>query len=120
LSPAYDTQQALTFSSQGGAIDPSGFQDADGTRYVVYKIDGNNIGHGGSCNNGVAPIVPTPIMLQQVESDGITLVGGAQEILTNGEYDGPLVEAPSLSRISDPSSAGGQLYILFFSSNCFR
>jgi beta-xylosidase len=49
--------------SQGGAIDPSGFTDADGTYYVVYKIDGNSIGHGGSCGNTVDPIVPTPHML---------------------------------------------------------
>lgn len=86
----------------------------------MYKIDGNSIGNGGSCGNTVDPIVPTPIMLQQVQSDGVTAVGNPQQILVNGEYDGPLVEAPSLSRIADPTSAGGQLYILFFSSNCYR
>ena len=36
--------------SQGGAIDASGFSD-NGNRYIVYKIDGNSIGHGGSCGN---------------------------------------------------------------------
>jgi hypothetical protein len=49
----------------GGAIDPSGFTDQDGTHYVGYKIDGNSVGHGGSCGNTVAPIVPTPMMQQQ-------------------------------------------------------
>jgi hypothetical protein len=44
---------------KGGAIDPAGFQDKDGQNYVVYKVDGNNIGHGGNCNNGVEPLVPT-------------------------------------------------------------
>lgn len=29
----------------GGAIDPAGFRDHDGQRYVVYKVDGNAIGH---------------------------------------------------------------------------
>src|ERR1700722_6658513 len=40
---------------QGGAIDADGFQDVDGKRYVVYKVDGNSIGHGGECVNSVAP-----------------------------------------------------------------
>lgn len=31
--------------SQGGAIDASGFRDTDDNLYVVYKIDGNSIGH---------------------------------------------------------------------------
>ena len=106
-------------NSQGGAIDPAGFQDADGTMYVVYKIDGNNRGHGGNCGNSVDPIVPTPIMLQQLASDGVTPVGNPQQILDRGEADGPLVEAPSLTRVADSSSAGGWLYILFFSSNCY-
>ena len=97
----------------GGAIDPSGFRDNDGTRYVTFKIDGNSIGHGGACNNGVAPIIPTPIMLQQVQSDGVTKVGPAFTILMNEPSDGPLVEAPSLIR-----SSGGN-YTLFYSSNCF-
>ena len=97
----------------GGAIDPSGFRDTDGTRYVTFKIDGNSIGHGGDCNNGVAPIIPTPIMLQQVQSDGITKVGPAFTILMNEPSDGPLVEAPSLIR-----GSSGE-YTLFYSSNCF-
>ena len=29
--------------SQGGAIDASGFTDVDGSRWVVYKIDGNSL-----------------------------------------------------------------------------
>lgn len=72
-------------TAQGGAIDPAGFVDTDGTGrkddpsmglpslmhvfivWVVWKIDGNSIGHGGNCNNGVAPIVPT-VSLQGVYS----------------------------------------------------
>ncbi|MCJ1286442.1 hypothetical protein MMC26_005787 [Xylographa opegraphella] len=106
--------------SRGGAIDPAGFADYDGSQYVLYKIDGNNIGHGGNCNNGNAPIVPTPIMLQQVSSsDGYTLIGPAVQILDRGDADGPLVEAPSLVRVSNSSAAGGWMYVLFFSSNCY-
>lgn len=36
--------------SQGGAIDASGYDD-NGKRYIVYKVDGNSIGHGGACGN---------------------------------------------------------------------
>lgn len=100
-------------TSQGGAIDASGFRDKDGSRYVLYKIDANSLGHGGSCGNSVAPILSTPILIQPVSSDGVTKVGDAVQILTNDSDDGPLVEAPSLIR----DSAGE--YVLFFSSGCF-
>lgn len=97
----------------GGAIDASGFEDDDGTQYVLYKVDGNSVGHGGSCGNTVDPIAPTPIMLQEVLADGVTKVGDPVAILDRTADDGPLVEAPSLLR-----TANG-LYILFFSSGCY-
>lgn len=81
---------------------------------MVYKIDGNSLGHGGSCNNGVRPFLPTPIILQEVDRfDGITPVGKPVQILDRDALDGPLVEAPSLHR-----SAEG-IYFLFYSSQCF-
>ncbi|CAL5867202.1 uncharacterized protein PFLUO_LOCUS1415 [Penicillium psychrofluorescens] len=97
---------------QGGSIDPSGFLDSTGTRYVVFKVDGNSIGHGGDCNNMVDPIVPTPIMLQEVAADGVTPVGDAVQILDRTADDGPLVEAPNLI-------LQGDTYFLFYSSYCF-
>lgn len=99
---------------QGGAIDPAGFQDVDGSLYVVYKVDGNNIGHGGLCGNTKAPIVPTPIMLQKLLSDGTTPSGNAVQLLDRDSSDGPLIEAPDLVR----SQEG--IYFLFFSSGCTR
>nr|AFW16060.1 putative beta-xylosidase [Phanerodontia chrysosporium] len=99
-------------TAQGGAIDPAGFVDTDGTVWVVWKIDGNSIGHGGNCNNGVPPIVSTPIMLQQLAADGITPIGSPVQILDRSDADGPLVEAPSLVKVNG-------VYILFFSSNCY-
>lgn len=100
--------------SVGGAIDPSGFLDADGLRYVVYKIDGNSIGHGGSCGNTKKPQMATPIMLQRVSAaDGVTKIGAAVEILDRSAEDGPLVEAPALLR-----TTGGR-YALFYSSGCY-
>ncbi|KAG0154502.1 hypothetical protein PDIDSM_70 [Penicillium digitatum] len=99
---------------QGGSIDPSGFKDKDGTRYVVFKVDGNSIGHGGDCNNGLEPLVSTPILLQKVGADGITPIGDAIQILdrNTADGDGPLVEAPNLI-------IRGDVYFLFYSTHCF-
>jgi hypothetical protein len=101
--------------STGGAIDPEGFLDpATGKRYVAYKQDGNAIGHGGSCGNGVEPKQATPIMLQEVSADdGVTLIGAPQPLLDRDAADGPLIEAPSLHR----SDEG--IYFLFYASNCY-
>lgn len=102
-------------TKKGGAIDASGFLDyADGKRYVIYKVDGNSVGHGGLCGNTKSPIQSTPLMLQPVGKDGITFAGKAVEILDRDVRDGPLVEAPSLVR----TKAGK--YVLFFSSNCYN
>jgi beta-xylosidase len=98
--------------SAGGAIDPAGFRDADGTRYVLYKVDGNAFGRGGACNNGIPPLKPTPILLQRVAGDGLTKRGGVIRLLDRDGLDGPLVEAPSLAQV-------GGAYVLFYSSNCF-
>lgn len=98
----------------GGSIDPSGFLDADGSRYVVFKVDGNSIGHGGDCNNGKEPLVGTPIMLQKLQADAITPDGDAVQILdrSTADGDGPLVEAPNLI-LKDGT------YFLFYSTHCF-
>src|SRR5262249_51070772 len=48
-----------------GAIDPTFFEDSDGTRWLLYKIDGN--AHG----------LPTPIFLRQLTSDGLSFAPGS-------------------------------------------
>lgn len=58
--------------------------------------------------------MPTPIMLQQMQPDGITKLGDPVEILSNDDSDGPLIEAPML--IQSPQG----VYFLFFSSGCTR
>lgn len=100
----------------GGAIDPAGFLDrSTQRRYIVYKVDGNRLGHGGSCNNDVPPFMSTPLMLQEVNAeDGITLIGRPKQILDRVPTDGPLIEAPAMFR----SKEG--IYFLFFSANCFK
>ncbi|KAF2087839.1 glycoside hydrolase family 43 protein [Saccharata proteae CBS 121410] len=90
-----------------------------GQRYVVYKIDGNSIGNGnlngtGNCGNTIAPIVPTPIILQALLPDGITPIGPPITLLNNaGLSDSGVIEAPSLIK----SWSG--TYFLFFSSGCY-
>jgi hypothetical protein len=82
---------------------------------MLWKVDGNNIGHGGNCNNGVAPLVPTPIMIQKMTAAGTAFASGssAVQLLDRDDNDGPLIEAPSMAR----TAAG--VYVLFFSSNCY-
>ena len=91
------------------------FIDNDGSLYLIWKIDGNNIGHGGNCNNGVAPLVPTPIMIRKMAANGLSFASGSSaiQLLDRDDNDGPLIEAPSMVR----SSSG--TYFLFFSSNCY-
>ncbi|KAF9222898.1 glycoside hydrolase family 43 protein [Gyrodon lividus] len=96
----------------GGAIDPAGFQDVDGTRYIVYKVDGSSLGGGGPCGNANGAYA-TPIMLQAMEADGLTPVGDPVQILDRGVYDGPLIEAPVLILHEGT-------YVLSFSSNCYN
>ncbi|KAH6854302.1 glycoside hydrolase family 43 protein [Chaetomium sp. MPI-CAGE-AT-0009] len=112
---------------RGGAIDPAAFRDpADGRRYVLYKIDGNALGGGGECNNGVAPYQSTPIVLQEVDAgDGVGLVGEGVEVLDREDVDGPLVEAPDLVRVDGDGDGdggddgGGVRYVLFYSNHCW-
>ena len=80
----------------GGAIDPYGFHDpVSGNHYLVYKVDGDSLGHNDSrsCTKYVAP---TPLLLQQVDIDGVSLIGKPVELLLNSRYDGPSIEAPAL------------------------
>lgn len=81
--------------------------------YVVYKGDGNSVGSGGYCGNTKLPRKPVPILLQELESDGITPIGEPTTILNIIKSDGPLVEAPNIIRTQDGT------YYLFFSSHCF-
>ncbi|KAH8703692.1 putative endo xylanase [Talaromyces proteolyticus] len=91
---------------QGGAIDPDGFIDSDGTIYVVYKIDGNSLDGDGTTHS-------TPIMLQQMESDGVTPTSDPVQLLDRSDLDGPLIEAPSLV-------LSNGIYYLSFSSNYYN
>jgi hypothetical protein len=77
-----------------------------------YEFDGNSVGHVGSCGNTVAPIVPTPLMLQQLAADGVTPVGSPIELLGRDDADNPLFEAPNLISVNG-------VYVLLFGSKCY-
>lgn len=131
--PFTSTNDALVCpGSLGGAIDSAVFVDnvagnignargrtaaEESTQpiYLLYKIDGNSRGHGGSCGNGVAPQTPTPIQLRRLDETGLAMSPGAEAvtILDRIAEDGPLVEAPSLVKV-------GETYTLFYSSGCTR
>lgn len=105
----------------GGAIDGSFFADTvTGRYYVLYKVDGNSFSTArarpDTCTNSVAPIYPTPIMLQEVDSSTFEFVAEPQLLLDHdGEAVGDCgtIEGPSMMRGADG------VYVLFFSAGCF-
>jgi beta-xylosidase len=81
----------------GGAIDPNTFVAADGTRYLVWKNDGNAIGG------------PSTLWLTRTADNGRTLVGGNTAMLTSSG----VIEAPDLVQ-------RGSQYVLFFSGGGYN
>ncbi|MDT0447149.1 family 43 glycosylhydrolase [Streptomyces johnsoniae] len=86
---------------EGGDIDPSSFVDTDGTRYLLYKNDGNAVGR------------PAILWLQRVAEDGVTLLGARTELLRNNlpSEDG-VIEAPVLVKRASQ-------YVLFYSAGVY-
>lgn len=84
---------------EGGAIDPSTFTDADGTRYLLWKTDGNCCG------------LDTWIEIAPLAADGLSLAGEPTRLIRQTlAWEGSLVEAPTLVRHGDD-------YVLFYSAN---
>jgi hypothetical protein len=81
----------------GGAIDPNTFVAGDGTRYLVWKNDGNAIGR------------PSTLWLTRTADNGRTLVGGNTAMLTSSG----VIEAPDLVQ-------RGSQYVLFFSGGGYN
>lgn len=83
----------------GGAIDAATFDDESGTRFLLWKTDGN------CC------ALPTRIMMAPLTADGLSLDGDAVELLRQDQaWEGTLVEAPTLV-----ARDGG--YALLYSAN---
>lgn len=85
--------------AQGGAIDAASFLDEDGSRYVLWKNDGNCCGKD------------TWLQIQPVSRDGLRLTGPPVRLVKQTEpWEGALVEAPTLVRHDDT-------YVLLYSAN---
>jgi hypothetical protein len=100
--------------AHGGNIDPNLFLDpVNGAAYLVYKTDGDTIGHGGQCGNTVHPIAPTPLYMQRLDpKDLLTKIGDPVFLFSNGPEDGPNVERPCMVYLQNT-------YFLLYNSQCF-
>ncbi|MCB9596611.1 MAG: family 43 glycosylhydrolase [Sandaracinaceae bacterium] len=99
LGPYTDLGRPLLHDPSPGVIDASFFEAPDGTRYLLWKIDGNAVGRR------------TPIYIQPLAADGVTLRGSRTEILSNTlGWEGALVEGPWMIHRSGT-------YYLFYSAN---
>ncbi|RYP81933.1 hypothetical protein DL769_001777 [Monosporascus sp. CRB-8-3] len=99
----------------GGAIDANAFDDGS-QRWIMWKVDGNALGGATTCTGGEksSDYKPTPIKIQRVARDGITLQGSPKTILNhNGAADDGLVEGPAMYKIHPDQ------YVLFFSTHCY-
>ncbi len=84
---------------EGGAIDAATFLDEDGTRYLLWKNDGNCCG------------LDTWLYIQPLADDGLTLTGEATRLVKQDQpWEGNLVEAPTLVERDGT-------YVLLYSAN---
>lgn len=105
VGPWTDTGRPLLRDDRVGLIDAHYFHDheRDGRRYLYWKEDGNDL----------RPMGRTPIFVQELASDGLSLVGCRREVLTNDRaWEGDLIEGPWVVR-------RGRFYFLFYSGNAF-
>jgi GH43 family beta-xylosidase len=99
LGPYVDLGQPLVSAPAPGVIDAHYFRASSGKHYLLWKVDGNAVGQ------------PTPIRIQELAADGLSLTGSATTILQNTlAWEGALVEGPWMIE------RGGTFY-LFYSGN---
>jgi xylan 1,4-beta-xylosidase len=84
-----------------GSIDAMAADDADGSRWLLWKEDGN------------AHDRPTPIWAQRLSADGLVLLGEKIELLRNdAPWEGAVVEAPHVIR------RNGWFYMFYSGNAC--
>ncbi len=85
-----------------GVIDPTFFEDDDGSRWLLYKIDGNSVG------------AATPIYVRLLAPNGLSYAQGPTTALTNdpATWEGGVIEAPWVVK-------RGGFYYLFYSGNVY-
>ena len=93
-----NTRALVCQADEGGTIDASPFRDGE-KLYLYFKNDGNCCG------------MPTRIYVQELASDGLSLVGEPTVLLVNDQpWEAHVIEAPSMFE------KDGRYY-LFFSAN---
>lgn len=98
-APTSDQPTVCTLDT-GGAIDPSSFLADDGTRYLLWKDDGNCCG------------LDTWIRIAPLTPDGLGLASPATPLIRQTEaWEGDLVEAPVLVE------HGGAFALLYSANN---
>ena len=103
LGPWTDLGRPLVRDDRVGMIDSHYFEDRDGRRYLYWKADGNDL----------RPKEATPIYVQELAHDGLSLTGGRRPVLENDrDWEGDLVEGPWVVR-------RGRYCYLFYSGNAF-
>lgn len=76
--------------SLGGTIDASPFMADDGTKWLLYKNDGN------CCD------ITTELWIQRLADDGLSTKGAPVSLLaTDADWEGPLIEGPSMIQAGD-------------------
>lgn len=88
----------------GGVIDPHYFEDEDGRSYLYWKED----------RNALVPPEATPIVVQELSTDGLHFKGPRTSVLTSDKpWEGGVVEGPWVMRRDGT-------YYLFYSGNTFN
>lgn len=103
LGPWTAAPVPLLRDARVGLIDAHFFEDRDGRRYLYWKEDGNDL----------RPKEATPIYVQPLAPDGLSLLGRRIPVLVNDQaWEGDLIEGPWVVR-------RGRYYYLFYSGNAF-
>ena len=89
-------------SEEGGAIDASTFVDDDGSRWLLWKNDGN------CCR------LDTWISVAPLTDDGLALAGEPTRLVMQDQpWEGDLIEAPTLVKRDGT-------YVLLYSANAYK
>jgi arabinan endo-1,5-alpha-L-arabinosidase len=105
VGPFADSGRVLVTHPTMGQIDPTFHVSRDGTKYLIFKEDGNAVGQ------------PTPIHYAVLTDDGLSLAPGQQAawrqtqlIREDQPWEGNLVEGPWVVQYANA-------YYLFYSAN---